>query len=194
MKSNTRKSVSGRGASRSGVHKSTGGAPRGNGNAKKRLPWLASYDLGSLEGIQSFLREVVKHTWIGDLGTRQASALNSTCGLLLQYDQDIRDLAKMKETFEEMQAEHEIFKRQSLLGRKPFPIDEQWIQTLTEDEQVVIARAIARCEKQNSLPIEDQVALKRKELEATPGAFDTGDQETLSKSNAKSARQRRKSE
>lgn len=192
MKSNTRRSGSRETVSHSGVHKSIRGAPRGNGNAKKRLPWLANYDLSSLEGIQSFLREVVKHTWIGDLGTRQASALNSTCGLLLQYDQDIRDLAKMKETFEEMQAEHEIFKRQSLLGRKPFPIDEQWIQTLTEDEQVVIARAIARCEKQNSLPIEDQVALKVKELQSTPGAFDTGpDLETLSKS---SARQRRKKE
>ena len=63
---------------------------------------------------------------------------------------------------------------------------------MTEEEQITIARAIARIEKQNSLPIEDQVALKVKELQSTPGAFDTGpDLETLSKS---SARQRRKKE
>lgn len=122
MKSNaTRESVSGRGASGSGVHKSIRGAPHGNENARKRLPWLESYDLSSLEGIQGFLREIVKHTWIGDLGTRQASALNSTCGLLLQYHADLAELREIRKMLPELEEELAIFRRQTLLSRKPFP-------------------------------------------------------------------------
>lgn len=63
-----------------------GGAPRGNGNAKKRLPWLESYDLTSPEGVRGFLQEIVKATWTGELGSRQAGAMNGTVRLLLEHE------------------------------------------------------------------------------------------------------------
>jgi hypothetical protein len=44
-----------------------------------------------------------------------------------------------------------------------------------------------------ALPIEKQIALKRKELEKTPGAFDCGpDIDTLSKSSSEGATHQRK--
>jgi hypothetical protein len=56
---------------------------------------------------------------------------------------------------------------------------------MTNEEQITIARAIKRIENAN-LPIEEQVALKRKELQSTPRAFDTGPElEDLSKSSRK---------
>jgi hypothetical protein len=63
-----------------------GGAPRGNGNAKKRLEWLESYDLTSSDGVHKFLQEIIKHTWTGDLGTRAASALNGSVRLMLEHE------------------------------------------------------------------------------------------------------------
>ena len=73
---------------KSRVHKSTrreGGQP-GNRNASKCLPWAESYDLASPDGVHRFLAEIVKHIWTGELGTRQAGALNGTMRLLLEYD------------------------------------------------------------------------------------------------------------
>ncbi len=63
-----------------------GGAPAGNKNAAKRLSWLENYDLTSSEGIQQFLREIIKHTWTGELGTRAAGALNGSMRLLLEHE------------------------------------------------------------------------------------------------------------
>ncbi len=63
-----------------------GGAPAGNKNAKKSLAWLESYDLTSAEGIRLFLVELIRRTWIGELGTRQAGALNGSMRLLLEHE------------------------------------------------------------------------------------------------------------
>jgi len=60
------------------------GAPAGNANAKKRVPWLDSHDLNSPEGAQAFLQEIVKLILTGQIGARQASPLNGTINLLLQ--------------------------------------------------------------------------------------------------------------
>jgi len=78
-----------------------GGQP-GNGNARKVLRWLDSYDLGSPEGVQSFLAEVVKRTWTGELGTRAAGALNGTLRLLLEH-QILPELEKRITAIEEKQ-------------------------------------------------------------------------------------------
>ena len=61
------------------------GAPPRNKNASKRLPWLQSYDLTTPEGVKAFLAEVVKATWTGKLGTRQASALNGSIRLMFEH-------------------------------------------------------------------------------------------------------------
>ncbi|MGA3405004.1 MAG: hypothetical protein ABSD49_04660 [Candidatus Bathyarchaeia archaeon] len=63
-----------------------GGAPRGNVNAKKSLVWLESYALSSPDGVRGFLAEMVKRTWTGELGSRQAGALNGTMRLLLENE------------------------------------------------------------------------------------------------------------
>lgn len=96
MKSNTHKTrVS---ASRSGVggtpfNQSTrggkrvgAGAPRRNLNAAKSLPWLESYDLTSPEGVRGFLKEVIRATWTGGLGSRSAGAVNGSIRLLLEHE------------------------------------------------------------------------------------------------------------
>jgi len=61
------------------------GAPASNVNAKKSLPWLSSYDLTTPEGVDSFLQEVIKRTWTGELGTRAAGALNGSLRILLEH-------------------------------------------------------------------------------------------------------------
>jgi len=61
------------------------GAPVGNVNAKKSLPWLSSYDLTTPEGVDRFLQEVIKRTWTGELGTRAAGALNGSLRILLEH-------------------------------------------------------------------------------------------------------------
>ncbi|MGA2626200.1 MAG: hypothetical protein ABSF63_03955 [Candidatus Bathyarchaeia archaeon] len=78
------------GASRRGKSGRTqinrGGAPCGNGNAKKTPAWLESYDLSTPEGVRVFLQEIIKHTWTGQLGTRAASALNGSVRLMLEHE------------------------------------------------------------------------------------------------------------
>lgn len=82
----THKTGSGRSSqSKAVVHKTSGGQP-GNGNAKKTLEWLESYDLTSSDGIRGFLTEIVKRTWTGDLGSRAAGALNGTMRLMLEHE------------------------------------------------------------------------------------------------------------
>ena len=62
-----------------------GGAPVGNGNAKKSLEWLDSYNLSSPEGVDQFLQQVIRATWTGELGTRAAGALNGSLRILLEH-------------------------------------------------------------------------------------------------------------
>jgi hypothetical protein len=79
-----------------------GGAPAGNENAKKSLAWLDTFDLATPEGIDLFLREVVKATWESRLGTRAAGALNGSLRLLLEHltlpnlERRITELEKVK--------------------------------------------------------------------------------------------------
>jgi hypothetical protein len=61
------------------------GAPAGNDNAKKCLKWLNTYDLSSPQGVDSFLQEVIRRTWTGELGTRAAGALNGSLRILLEH-------------------------------------------------------------------------------------------------------------
>lgn len=68
------------------THINRGGAPAGNHNAKKSLAWLEGYDLTSPDGVRSFLAEIAKNTWTGELGSRQAGALNGTMRLLLEHE------------------------------------------------------------------------------------------------------------
>jgi hypothetical protein len=70
-----------RGGSRRGS-----GAPAGNRNGAKSLPWLESYDLASSDGVRGFLVQIVRRTWTGELGSRQAGALNGTMRLILEHD------------------------------------------------------------------------------------------------------------
>src|SRR5208282_1607324 len=72
--------------SRHGGSRHGAGAPKGNVNGKKCLEWLESYDLSSMDGVHSFLAEIVKRTWTGELGSRQAGALNGTMRLLLEHE------------------------------------------------------------------------------------------------------------
>lgn len=67
------------------MHRKRGGQPR-NGNAKKSLEWLDSYDLSSPDGVRAFLQEIIKRSWTGELGSRAAGALNGTMRLLLEHE------------------------------------------------------------------------------------------------------------
>lgn len=61
-----------------------GGQPA-NRNAAKTLEWLGKYDLSTAEGVEAFMGEVIKATWEGRLGTRQAGALNGSLRILLEH-------------------------------------------------------------------------------------------------------------
>jgi len=61
------------------------GGQLGNRNAVKALEWLDSYDLSTPGGLDSFMQEVVRQVWRGELGTRAASSINGTLRLLLEH-------------------------------------------------------------------------------------------------------------
>jgi len=79
-----------------------GGQP-GNRNAVKALEWLDTFDLSNPESIDLFLREVIRATWEGRLGTRAAGALNGSLRLLLEHlalpalERRIEELEKARE-------------------------------------------------------------------------------------------------
>jgi hypothetical protein len=54
-------------------------------NLDKALEWLDSYDLSTPAGLDSFMQEVVRQVWRGELGTRAASSINGTLRLLLEH-------------------------------------------------------------------------------------------------------------
>jgi hypothetical protein len=68
-----------------GGRRAGAGARPGNLNGARSLPWLESYDLGSSDGIASFMRELVKAGWTGTLGSRSIGALNGSLRLLLEH-------------------------------------------------------------------------------------------------------------
>jgi hypothetical protein len=71
------------------VHKTTrreGGQP-GNGNAKKRIELPAWLKLDSAESILKFMRTIlIPGTLSGKIGTRAASAVNTSLKILLDYE------------------------------------------------------------------------------------------------------------
>jgi len=56
-----------------------------------------------------FLSQVVRSTWEGKLGTRQASAINGSLRLMLQFDADIRHLKEIEVRMDALQQELEEF-------------------------------------------------------------------------------------
>jgi len=60
-----------------------GGAPRGNKNARRHSPWV-DYPLDTRENLDRLIQDTIKGAWTGQLGTRQASAINGSVRLLLE--------------------------------------------------------------------------------------------------------------
>ncbi|MCX6658956.1 MAG: hypothetical protein NTX81_01050, partial [Candidatus Bathyarchaeota archaeon] len=56
----------------------------GNKNAKKAPAWI-SYSLDTKENLDRFLTDMIKATWTGKLGTRQASTINAAVKVLLEF-------------------------------------------------------------------------------------------------------------
>jgi hypothetical protein len=73
------------------------GAPKGNLNATKKLPWLEKYDLTSPAGITEVLQELIREAWQGNIGTRQASAITSALKLLMEQVEIEPTLKKFEE-------------------------------------------------------------------------------------------------
>ena len=61
------------------------GAPRRNRNAVKSPSWV-NYPLDSRENVSRFIKDTIRATWIGRLGTRQASAINGATRLLMELE------------------------------------------------------------------------------------------------------------
>lgn len=55
-----------------------------NESAKKSPPWLECYNLDSFSGVDDFMKELLKLTWTGDLGTRQSADCLGILRLLLE--------------------------------------------------------------------------------------------------------------
>jgi hypothetical protein len=66
------------------THKRIRGSQRDNKNAKKAPPWI-SYPLDLRENLDRFITDMIKATWTGRLGTRQASTINAATKLLLDF-------------------------------------------------------------------------------------------------------------
>ena len=92
----------GRGGRRRGA-----GAPVGNVNALKSLPWVASYDLSTPAGIDSFLQLLVQMVWTGKLGSRSASSINGSLKILIEH----LELSQLEKQVEEL-------KQQAAVARK----------------------------------------------------------------------------
>jgi hypothetical protein len=68
------------------------------------LPWLDSYELTTPEGVDLFLREVIRATWEGRLGTRAAGALNGSLRILLEH----MTLPALQKRIEELERGREV--------------------------------------------------------------------------------------
>jgi hypothetical protein len=77
-------------------------------NGKKSLEWLESYDLSTAEGIDGFIKEAIKHIWMGDLGTRQAGALNGALHILLTEGKALVDLERRIQQLEQERDQSKI--------------------------------------------------------------------------------------
>jgi hypothetical protein len=77
-----------------------------NQNAKKVLPW-SNIELNEPKDVIRFLAKVVQATWEGQLGTRQAGAINGSLRLMLQFHDDIKRLDELNEIAEQIQQENE---------------------------------------------------------------------------------------
>jgi hypothetical protein len=52
----------------------------------KALSWSEDFDLSSREGIDRFIQEVIRATWTGQLGSRQAGAINNSVKVLIEHE------------------------------------------------------------------------------------------------------------
>ena len=134
----------------------------------------------------------------------------------IKVDPDIQQLKQLHEMSEEFQRELELAKKNRLLGpgareqiiaefinslppelrnsivaygRERLKLQTQkwdFLGSMTEEEQAALCRRIVEFEKQDRVPIEEQVAAEVERLRATPESFDTGpDLKDLSKSSRK---------
>ena len=106
------------------------------GRPHKNPPWV-KYALDSRETVDQFLIDTLKMTWTGKLGTRQASAINGTTRLLMESRGYIQ-----KTSLNIIQAQTVV----------KFNLEElkQKLDTFTEEEQLLLSRAIAKLEASTS--------------------------------------------
>jgi hypothetical protein len=77
----------------------------GNVNAKKCPVWqFDDLDLTNPDSCILFLTRLVKATWIGEIGTRQAGCMNNSIRTILSYYLDAKRLREMEEYFLKMKA------------------------------------------------------------------------------------------
>jgi hypothetical protein len=55
-----------------------------NDSARKSSPWLDKYDLDTFKSVDAFMKELLKQTWTGKLGTRQSADCLAILRLLLE--------------------------------------------------------------------------------------------------------------
>ena len=87
------------------------GGQRGNKSACKRPTW-PNFELNSPGDVLRFLREVVRATWEGKLGTRQAGAINGSLRLMLEYDSDIGKLEELEELAEKLEEDQKQMQKE----------------------------------------------------------------------------------
>ena len=96
----------------------------------KSPPWV-SYKLDSRENVDRFLQDVIKGAYTGLLGTRQASSINGSLRLLLEFRGWIQ------------RTPLQVVQAQTVVKGNA----KKWLDQLNEDEQEILARAIRRLEK-----------------------------------------------
>lgn len=103
-----------------------------NQSARKALPWIG-YDLDSSENCDRFIQDLLKATWTGKLGTRQASTCLAAVRLLLEGRGWIGEMESEPEAIDDTTIQANEIK--------------QFTEHLTEDEQAEMARMIKRYEE-----------------------------------------------
>lgn len=65
------------------ISKRRGSRPRLRRDGDNSPPWI-DYELDSQENVDRFIRDAIKETWTGQLGTRQTNSINGLIRLLLE--------------------------------------------------------------------------------------------------------------
>ena len=116
--------------------KRRGGSRKGAGRKRKAPAWI-NYELSTKELVERFLVDTLRMTWTSKLGTRQASAINGTTRLLMESRGYIQ-----KSNLTVIQAQTVV----------KFNLEElkQKLDTFSEEEQLLLSRAIAKLEASTS--------------------------------------------